>query len=173
MRTEEGITEKFETNMGVRQGCALSAALFDIYIDDLEKGWERREEGETNIGRVKIKALKYADDIAVIAESAEMKKMLKPMERYVDENKMTVNTRKTKIVVFRNGGRRKREEEWEFKGEKIEVVNEYKYLGYWCTSRNSHERHKREMAEKAQKAANATWGLCKRAGRGKKKRDCT
>ncbi|KAK0071048.1 hypothetical protein PV326_001744, partial [Microctonus aethiopoides] len=32
-----------------------------------------------------------------------------------------------------------------------------------------HERHKREMAEKAQKAANATWGLCKRAGRGKKK----
>ncbi|KAK0076576.1 hypothetical protein PV325_005168 [Microctonus aethiopoides] len=68
-----------------------------------------------------MKALKYADDIAVIAEEPKsLKKMLQVMEKYIGRQKLSVNTKKTKIVVFKNGGRRGKEEKWEFKGEELQ-----------------------------------------------------
>lgn len=45
VRLNDEKTRKFETTTGVRQGCALSAVLFDIFIDDLEEEWEDKEVG--------------------------------------------------------------------------------------------------------------------------------
>ncbi|KAK0072463.1 hypothetical protein PV325_011330, partial [Microctonus aethiopoides] len=57
--------------------------------DDMEEEWERKGEGGTVIGKQKIKVLKYADDIAVVAESAEqLKKMLETLEKYVDKSEL-------------------------------------------------------------------------------------
>lgn len=170
IRLEKKCTERFVTTTGVRQGCALSATLFDIFIDDVDKEWEEKGIGGTNIGRTKIKAMKYADDIAVIAEDARgLKKMLKGMEKYMEKKKLKVNAKKTKVIVFRNGGRRGKKEDWEFNGEKIEEVKEYKYLGFWFNAQNNYNRQIAEVAQKAQKAANMTWGVNMRAGRVTKK----
>ncbi|KAK0073388.1 hypothetical protein PV326_013477 [Microctonus aethiopoides] len=71
----------------------------------MEKEWEDKGVGETNIGKIKIKALKYADDIAVIAEDPKsLNKMMEIMGESVERQKLVVNTKKTKVVVFRNGG---------------------------------------------------------------------
>ena len=40
-----------------------------------------------------------------------------------------MNLNKTKLMVFRNGGIPKRNEKVYFKGERLEYVNNYKYLG--------------------------------------------
>ncbi|KAI4475723.1 hypothetical protein M0802_015052 [Mischocyttarus mexicanus] len=160
------ITENFRTKRGVRQGCALSAVLFDLYVDDLEDMWERRNEGGVVIGKEKIFAIKYADDVAAIAETAEgLRSVLKDLERWADGNRMEVNARKTKVMVFRNGGRVKDVGKWKFKGDEIQVVNNFKYLGYWFTSKNSCWLHGRKSVGKAQKAMNTVWGVWKRAGR--------
>lgn len=160
------ITEEFEAEKGVRQGCALSSILFDLYIDDIDEEWDKNDQGGVVVGKHKIRVLKYADDIAIVAETAkELERMLKSTEKYVDKNELTVNVKKTKIMVFRNGGKRVRDEKWRFKEEDIQVVNDFKYLGYLFTTRNSCVKHKQLLAGRAQKAANTTWGVMKRAGR--------
>lgn len=78
---------------------------------------------------------------------------------------MAVNGRKTKLMLFRNG--RRREEKWWYRGEEIEVVNEYKYLGYWFTTKNTYSLHIRKMTNKVKKMINAIWGIWRRARLGR------
>lgn len=50
--TEEGITNKFQAKNGVEQGCLVSSALFNIYVNDIEETIRKGNEGETAIGTV-------------------------------------------------------------------------------------------------------------------------
>ena len=45
---EMGITEKFKTTRGVRQGCPLSPTLFNI--EDIAEAWEKKNERGLVIG---------------------------------------------------------------------------------------------------------------------------
>lgn len=124
--TGEGISERFRTRRGVRQGCPLSVLLFLIYLEDLEKRWIKRNEGGTVVGKLKIFCLKFADDVGLVADTAEgLRDMLKGLELFSRENGIVVNEGKTKVMVFRKGGRR-RKEKWCYMGKELEVVNEYK-----------------------------------------------
>ena len=40
-----------------------------------------------------------------------------------------VNLQKSNVVVFRNGGHIAAREKWFYDGMKLEIVNQYKYLG--------------------------------------------
>ena len=45
------------------------------------------------------------DDVVLIADEAEdLRSMLTRLEKYVDRNKLTVNTNKTKILILKKGG---------------------------------------------------------------------
>ena len=45
IRTTEGLSEDFDSNIGVKQGCPLSPTLFRLYIDKLEE-WINKKNGE-------------------------------------------------------------------------------------------------------------------------------
>ena len=93
--TDEGVTNTFETKGGVGQGCLLSAILFNIFIDDIENDWERKNEGGSVIGKTKIFVLKFADDLALIADYPQgLDEMIKTFERYVVKNRLEVNVKK-------------------------------------------------------------------------------
>ena len=61
---------------------------------------------------------------------------------------MEVNTSKTKVIVYKKGGGLRKEEKWKYKGEDLEVVKEYKYLGYWFSSTGKNEKHMRKISIK-------------------------
>ena len=82
------------------------------------------------MGKLKFYTLKYADDIAIVAEDGgDLKRMLKIMEKFVRKVKIEINVDKRKIMIFQNGGRRKKEK-WELCEREVEVVNQFKYLSY-------------------------------------------
>lgn len=49
-------------------------------------------------------------------------------------------------------------------GKELEIVREYKYLGFWFTTGNSYATHIRKMTAKVNKAINSVWGIWKRGG---------
>lgn len=81
--TLEGVTDSFGTVRGVRQGCPLSPTLFNIFSDDMEQVWENKNIGGTVIGKTKIFCLKFADDLALVSDTAEgLSEMIKTLESY-------------------------------------------------------------------------------------------
>ena len=68
----------FQIRKGVCQGCILSSYLFNLYAEYLMRnaGLEEAQAG-IKIARRTINNLRYADDTALVAESEELKSLLK------------------------------------------------------------------------------------------------
>ena len=77
VRTGHGTTDWFQIGKGGRQGCVLSACLFNLYAEDIMRntGLEGAQAG-IKIARRNINNLKYADDTTLMAESEEEQKSL-------------------------------------------------------------------------------------------------
>lgn len=122
---------KVKITKGVLQGDALSPLLFSLYINDLSK--YLKEEGLTGVsitGRRDVLAIKYADDTALLASTrGQAQKTLDALKRYCDSNELIINVNKTKIMVFRKGGRLSKAIKFFLQGQAIEIVNEFNYLG--------------------------------------------
>jgi hypothetical protein len=70
-----------------------------------------------------------ADDTVLFAESAsELQNLLNKLEVYSKSWNLSVNATKTKIVVFRNGGKMKTNECWIYDNHQIEKVDNFNYL---------------------------------------------
>ena len=77
VRTGHGTTDWFQIGKAVRQGCALSPFLFNLYVEYIMRN-ARLDEAQARIkiaGR-NINNLRYADDTTLMAESEEELKSL-------------------------------------------------------------------------------------------------
>ena len=77
VRTRHGTTDWFQIGKGIRQGCILSACLFNLYAEYIMKnaGLEEAQAGIKIAGR-NMNNFRYADDITLMAESEEELKSL-------------------------------------------------------------------------------------------------
>jgi hypothetical protein len=74
--------------------------------------------------------LLYADDSTVgTATSIEMHRAINSSKEYWEEWKFKIDINKTKIVLFKKGGKLIKYENWKLGGKEVEVANEIKYLG--------------------------------------------
>lgn len=150
----EELSDYFNTLSGVKQGCLLSPLLFALYINDLHEYLE----GGLTINGENIRILLYADDIAIMADERNtLQKMILNLEQYCDLWNLEVNMTKSKIMVFRNGGRLANQERWFFKQQEIEIVSEYSYLGVVLTPKMSFANHVQSRSKQAKNAINSTW----------------
>lgn len=144
----------FDTTSGVKQGCLLSPLLFALYINDLHEYLE----GGIVIQERNIRILMYADDIVIMAEEIQiLQSMIHKLEEYCNMWNMEVNTSKSKIMVFRNGGRLSTQEKWYYKGQELDIVAEYAYLGAIFTPKLTFKSHVINRISQAKNAVNSTW----------------
>ena len=66
----DGITNFFSSNIGVRQGDNLSPNLFKIFINDLPRSFDEHCK-PVSLNSYKLNSLLYADDVVLLSESAE------------------------------------------------------------------------------------------------------
>ena len=81
VRTEHGTTDWFQTEKGVHHGCILSPCLFNLYAEYIMRntGLDEAQAGIKMAIR-NINNLRYADDTTLMAESEELKSLLKVKE---------------------------------------------------------------------------------------------
>lgn len=76
---------------------------------------------------------------------------------------LELNAGKTKLMVFKKSNKgRKKNVELSWGNEKIEVVQEFVYLGYTMTPDNGDSRHVRRLAGKARSVMGRVWGIGER-----------
>ena len=127
-----GVSDQyFMSNCGLLQGESTSPLLFSIFVSDLKDALPDYDIG-VNIHDTFIKLLMFADDTVIFSETKEGLQMgLDSLWEYCLKWGLTVNIDKTKIVVFRKGGKLKANDRWNYGGEIIDIVSSFKYLG--CT----------------------------------------
>ena len=118
--------------------------VFSLYLADLNefisrscKGLEKIQEmdqlvhdpAEDLASYLKLYILMYADDTVLLAESPEdLQKYLDTLNKYCNNFDLKINTSKTKIFIF-SRDKLKNIPSFKFADMKLDVVNDYNYLG--------------------------------------------
>ena len=172
VRANGKMSDYFTCNVGVRQGENLSPLLFAIYLNDLVSYVSRHYNGlDTLTGdiaghlsdpdiEVVYVLLLYADDTIVMAETPEqLQNALNAVSDYCSVWNVTVNTSKTKIVIF-SRGKVRRYPDFVFGTEKLDVVDEHVYFG---VKFNYNGNYKKMIAKQITQARNALYCMLKKA----------
>lgn len=95
----------------------------------------------------------FADDLVLLSESPQgLQNCLNRLKDYTEKWNLTVNINKTKIIIFNKGGHKFSKFSFWFGGEKIEITQQYCYLGIIFTACGSFTAACRNLLDKASRA---------------------
>jgi len=148
-------SESFECKVGTRQGCMLSPTLFIIYLNiflseckDAKCMGIYIDEQFNN-----LMSLLYADDALELGDTViRLQRLLNQLDSFCSKWGLNVNLEKSKIIVFRNGGKVRDNEKWFYRGAMLEVVSYYKYVGLITTSSLNWTLAQKTLATQAMKS---------------------
>lgn len=138
--TKDGHTDTFNCPNGLKQGCLGSTTLFILYINDLIE--QVNSSGLPGIqlfpDYTQVLSLLFADDLGLLADTATgLQRLLNLLSEFCVEKGLKCNVKKTKILVFKNGGKLSRNEKWIYNDRPIEIVKCFSYVGLNFTQTNS------------------------------------
>ncbi|KAL4859077.1 Retrovirus-related Pol polyprotein from type-2 retrotransposable element R2DM [Chlorella vulgaris] len=137
VRTADGCTDMFQTQLGLKQGCPLSPNLFGLYVDDLPAAVAANAAADLpRLGDGSaVFSLMYADDLTCLAASPSgLQHHMNKLDSYAATWGLAINVQKTKMVVS-HGQRRRTATPPDAavplttSGATIEAVDEFRYLG--------------------------------------------
>ena len=109
---------------------------------------------------IEILILLFADDVVLVAESVVgLQCQLNVLYNVARKLDLDVNLEKSNIVVFRNGGFLAAKEKWTYGQSQLKVVNMYKYLGIYLSTRLSFSHTQCDLATKARNGTAALFKM--------------
>lgn len=126
------LTDWFDVDNGVKQGCLLSPTLFALFIDDLVS--ELNKHVGLVCGSRLLSALLYADDIVLLAPSPkDLQRQIDVVTAWCLKWGIKINVTKTNVIHFHKETKNKQRSNFCFhtNGVPIEYVAEYRYLGFY------------------------------------------
>ena len=141
--------------IGLKKGCLLSPVLFSIFINKL---WDKMSnsgiKGLQFFPEItEILRMLFAHDVILLSDTVVgLQRQLSILEYFCDDYHVEVDTTKTKVIVFKNGGNLARTETWKYKGTDLEVVNGFYYVGLLLTTQMPLNRMVNDLAVKRKKA---------------------
>ena len=151
---------------GVKQGANESPSLFSLYINYVAN--YVRSKGKHGIqmvpGMSEIFLLMFADDVVLMSTTPiGLQNQLDSLVHVSNMLDLKINIGKTKVMIFRKGGPLSQGEKWRLDGTQLEVVNQYKYLGYVFTTKLSDRAALDDLAvrgkQKGSQVLKALWNL--------------
>ena len=131
-----------------------SPIIFSLFINDLVSYLKSEcDRGIFISDQIEdIIALMFADDVASFSDTViRLQRQINCIQQFCESAGMSLNLLKTKTIVFRSGGMLKQMEKWYYKGEIIDTVPFYKYLGVYFTPKLVWSETKEVLAHQASK----------------------
>ena len=150
VKIENKFSDFFRIERGVKQGDSLSPTLFNCFINDLHSVFDSTCD-PVCLDTRKINTLSFADDLVILSESAKgLQLALKKLENYCRKWQLTVNIKKTKILIF--GGPSQSNDKFFYKNEFLCEVKEFNFLGNIIDQKGKFKRSFQELSKKGLKA---------------------
>ena len=156
IRSGNTTSDFFPCCRGLKQGCKCSPKIFSIVINSLAT--EIKDKCKHGIQLMPntpdVSILLFADDIVLLSDTVVgLQNQIDTLQVASARLGLEVNLQKTKVMVFRKGGHIAAHERWYINNNILEVVNEYKYLGYNFTTKMSSNVAMVELASRGKAAA--------------------
>ena len=114
---------------GVRQGGILSPFLFKLYIDNMISHISSQEVG-CRLGFLRMNIIAYADDLVILADSAEnLNYLYQILKMNITDLGLLLNENKSVCMVFKSN-KCVNVREIDLGGDILQVMQEHKYLGH-------------------------------------------
>ena len=155
VRSGARFTEFINCTAGVKQGDVCSPVLFSVFINELalEVINNGKHGAMLSYTAFELFILLLADDVILLSETVVgLQNQLNTLCRKSSSLQLKINMDKSNIIVFRKGGYLKSRERWVCNGELMPVVNTYKYLGIFFSTRLSFVLACKDLKSKAKNA---------------------
>ena len=150
VRVAGNLTEEFQVDIGVTQGCILSPLLFIIFMDSVAKACSKMKKMNVGMWRLKpvnLTTLSFADDLVLFGKSeCDLQYNINILNNELSKRGMKINAKKTKTMLV---NRETKTHSLKLGREQLEQVKSYKYLGVMI---NSEGKLREEISQRIQKA---------------------
>ena len=155
VKLSSGLTQPFNTTVGVKQGCVLSPMIFNLFINDLPDHFDDQCDPLT-LGDRKVQSLMFADDVMLLSQSASgLRRAINITVDYFTNINLSVNFDKTQVMIFNSRGLlldKDPQHKFHAGGHLLKVVAEYTYLGIKLTPSGSPSPGSEELFLKARRS---------------------
>ena len=104
VRINNELSPFIKSNIGVKQGDPSSSLLFLFFVNDILLNMKSDTDDLFTIDDLKVFLLLFADDAALFTHSPQaLQSLLNDLHMYCSTWNLTVNTNKTKIMIFERG----------------------------------------------------------------------
>ena len=132
LHDHRGLTSAFKSIIGVLTGDTASPVLWNIYFAQLGD-WLDDDPVDITLFHCVVSHVEQADDVALFSTSfPSLQQKLDGFLHWCDVSSMSISAQKSKWMIM--GPCSMAQQHLSVRGEQIELVCEYKYVGIWFTS---------------------------------------